>query len=276
MPSYQDKWRLKLQQDLGPEGWDDVIERAESEGLFPNWQRTWDPGGSAEFYLRSGLEVLCGDRQHPYARRFLEYAVRVAQRACHETERWLPEGDWGNPEGRPGRVRGTLLRAKALSEALLGNGELDATLLAEAARLILSESREARGSKFWTDVDQSKCLSAVQLLLISGDINGAKDVFKWRKSFKPTQHYHDWLRAFTVAISDDGSPVDARMRNHFDGFFDLVRDPDWVFPRGSKSGFNIIEDYDVLRLQLALIKQRVILGAPVSGHWNDVIDLIAQ
>jgi hypothetical protein len=276
MHRYREKWRLRLQKDLGPEGWGDVIRSQERVGIFANWKRNWDPGGTAEHYLRSAVEILCGDPHHPYAQTFLNYASQIVERAYEETERWQPTGDWGNPEGLVGSIRGSLLRAKAITEAITKNAQPEARLLTEAAAFILTDCREARGPKWWTELEQSSFLSAVQLLLIAGDITAAKDMFNWRKSFKRTQIYHDWLKQFTLAIPDDGNPVDDEMRTHFDAFFDVVRDPDWVSPKGKDSGYNILADHTILRLQLALIKRRFILGAPVAGHWDDVIDLIAQ
>jgi len=147
--------------------------------------------------------------------------------------------------------------------------------LIDAAHLVLDEGHQARGPQFWTEVEQSICLSAVQLLLIAGEIDAAKEVFKWRKSFERTRHYYEWLRDLTRAIPESGQVASHEVLSHFDSFFDVVRDPAWVCPKGADAGYNIIEDHNVLRVQLALIKQRLLLGAPVADHWQDVVDLIA-
>jgi hypothetical protein len=276
MHNYQGKWRSRLAEALGPEGLDDVIGRADSEGLFANWKRVWDPGGRAQLYLHFAIEILCGDPRHPYAPKFLGYASKIAERAYGETERKLPTGDWGNPEGWAAGRRSSLLRVKAITDAIVANTEPDAKLLTEAAQMILDDSRQAHSSRLWTELEKSRCLSAVQLLLITGEIASAKSVFKWRKSFKATQHYHDWLKTFTLALPDEASGVDAGVRIHFDSFFDVVRDPSWICPEGRDSGYNILEDHNILRVQLALIKQRLIIHAPIAGRWDEVIGLIAR
>jgi len=155
-------------------------------------------------------------------------------------------------------------------------GICGAKLFTEAAHVVLDDSRQARGSRLWTELEQSRCLSAVQLLLITGEIASAKSDFKWRKSFKATQHYQDWLKTFILALPDEGSGVDAGVRIHFDRFFDVVRDPSWICPEGKDSGYNILEDHNILRVQLALIKQRLIIHPPIAGRWDEVIGLIAR
>ncbi len=163
-----------------------------------------------------------------------------------------------------------------MADAIVANSDPDASLLIEAANGILKESREARGPKWWTELEQSQFLSALQLLLIAGDIAVAKDALKGRKSFRATHYYHDWLKTFVLALPDDGGLVDTAAHAHFDAFFDKVRDPDWVSPKDRDSGYNIVESRPMLRIQLAMLKQRYVVGAPIAGHWSDVIDLIAR
>jgi hypothetical protein len=274
MISLQEKWRAHFHRNLGPEGWGNVIEKVDRNGLFSNWHRIRDPGSFAETYLGFAVEVLCGDLKHPYAETFLQYAGEITSSALDETDRWLPTGDWGNPEGWPGRVRGTLLRAKEFTGALKLNAEPNPAALVEIAQLLLSESREG-ASKLWTEVEQSIYLSGVELLLIAGNISAAREALKWRKSFNLTRSYHDWLKSATMAIPDEEASVDPERLIHFDGLFDHVRDPTWGFS-GTDKLHNIIEDHNILRIQLALIKQRVVLCKPIAGHWSDVIRLIAE
>jgi hypothetical protein len=274
MPSLQAKWRQHFQQNLLPEGWGDVIEKIERNGLFSNWRRISDPGGFAETYLGFAVEVSCGDLEHPYAEKFLQYATEITNRALDETDRWQETGDWGNPDGWPGRLRGTLLRAKEFVNALRCNVDPNPASLVEAAQLILSESR-AHSSKLWTEVEQSIYLSAIELLLIAGDIPAAGEAFKWRRSFQLTRPYYDWLKALTTAIPFDELPIDPKLQLHFDDLFDKVRDPSWGFSKPGESGC-IVEDHNILRIQLALIKQRILFRQPIAGHWSDVIRLIAE
>lgn len=273
MPSLKQEWRSHFQQNLGPEGWVDVIRRVDANGIFANWDRVWDPGDLVESYFGLAVEVLCGDLQHPYASKFLEYAHEVAERAIGEVHRWLPTGDWGNPEGWPGRVRATLLRAKAFTDALASNSEPSSALVVEAAQLMLQECREARGPKLWTEVEQSIFLSGIQLLLIAGEIDAAKEAFRSRKSFNRTRSYHQWLKAFVDMLGRKDGPIQPELQLHFDTFFDDVRNPRWASPRSKESGY-IVEEHNMLRIQLALIKQRIVLDKPIANHWNDVIQLI--
>ena len=51
MATYRSKWHLRFQASLNPGGYDDIIRKVETEGLFANWSRVWDPGDLAATYL---------------------------------------------------------------------------------------------------------------------------------------------------------------------------------------------------------------------------------
>jgi len=273
MVTYREKWRSQLIADLGPEGWHDIIGKLKV-APFTEWERNWDPGGTAEGYLGYAVDISCGDSAHPYVSEFLKTAVLVVSRAENDSPRWLPSGDWGNPEGRHGLLRGKFLRAKALSEAWSGNVEIDYAMLSESARHMLVDCGSVRGTSLWDASSQSRQLSAVELLLIAGDVKSAQAALGKRKHYRASQTYFDWLSRLLEQLSD--TKTDRWMEEltaHFDSFFDPVRDPDWASQKGSL-GFDSIEPPSILRLQLALMKHRVLLGKDLRNRWGEVIELI--
>ena len=205
---------------------------------------------------------------------FLKTASLVVRRAENDAPRWLPDSDWGNPEAWPGILRGKFLRAKALIEAWSENTEIDYATLAEAAQHMLLDCGSVRGTSLWDASMQSKQLSAVELLLVVGDLESAKAALGKRKSYRASRSYFDWLSQLIENLSDhDTHRSMEELTAHFDSFFDLVRDPDWS-SRARSLGFDIMESAGILRLQLAIIKHRILIGKDLRNRWGEAIELI--
>ena len=147
--------------------------------------------------------------------------------------------------------------------------------LAQGAREIAQTELEA--GSYWSQ-GQSGYMRAINLLLIAGEVAQAKAMFKTRKKFAYTQQHFDWLKTFVMAIPEQPPHVltDPALHHHFQGKFDMYRNPAYVAPSKDDHGGNLTGSITMLRLEIALLKQKYILGQPVAGHWEDAIAHISE
>jgi len=275
MVSHREKWRSALARRLGPEALGDVIKMHDASGPYcGNWRRLSDPGGAAEYELATSIEIRCGDPSHPYAKTFLEYAIAIARRAYSEQERWSLSGDWGDPNGTPGIKRGILLTAKAYAEALETNRAPDRQELLEAARGMLADGSDL---PHWDEYALTYYLVGVVLQVIAGELSEAKKAMLLRRRFRYNRPFRDWLKLLVDELSADNSErvIQPPVIAHFDRTFDVVRNPDWVTHLEDPVTGYMACQRTMLRLNLSLIRWRYIVGKPIAGHWDEVVDQIA-
>jgi hypothetical protein len=279
--NFKNAWRGHVQTEIEGKGYgglNKVVRDKESQGFYGDgdWSRLARPQGLSED-LRTAVEIACGDFSHPYVRKFLDWAIEGLEKALSdsrfESDDELQRG-WKIAGIYPGN-HGQVLSATALAQAMRSNTEIDASLLVQGAREIAETELEA--GSYWSQA-QSGYMRAINLFLIAGEVAEAKTMFKTRKKFAHTQQHFDWLKTFVMAIPDQSPNVltDPAMHQHFQGKFDMYRNPAYVPLSKDENGGNWNGDVSLLRLELALIKHRYLLGRPLHGEWETIIQHISE
>lgn len=277
--NFKNAWRSQLEADIADkEGWRKIVEKKELKGFYGNgdWSKLSMPNGLDRDFLYA-IEIALGDFRHPYVRKFLDWAVEGLEKALID-----PRFETDDPEVRGWKVdgifpgnHGQVMVALALARAMRDNAEPDSAMLAQGAREIAQTELES--GSYWSQ-GQSGYMRAINLLLIAGEVAEAKAMFKTRKKFAYTQQHFDWLKAFVIAIPDQ--PPYMLMgptgHLHFQGKFDMYRNPAYVAPSKDDYGGNLSGSITMLRLELALLKQRFVLGLPFVGQWKHIVDLISE
>lgn len=263
---------------------------SERGGPFSEWHLLCTPEGPCEHYLDYALSISWVYPTHPYVATFLAWANEAADRALSD-ERFNIDSDAerlsGNPNWRnlrgwkiegvfPGN-HGKTLTAACFSRALRDGGELDEAALLLAADEI-AESALHGGAKFWDYIAQSEYLRCVRLALVAGDVNKARLFLQsTRRKFKHTLVHQQWLQTLVNAIAEtQPAPLAPEAALHFQTFYDEVRNPACKLPSNQPGGINLSANLSLLRLELAIIKQRYILAQPLAGHWQQVLGLISE
>ena len=278
---FKDAWRTKVKADIAGQsygGWGKVVEKRELVGFYCNddWPRLASPEG-LDLDLKIAVDIALGDFQHPYVRKFLGWAIEGLEKALSdprfETDDLALRG-WKKEGVFPGN-HGQVLVALALARAMRDDAGPDSAMLAQGAREIAQTELEA--GSYWSQ-GQSGYMRAINLLLIAGEVAKAKAMFKTRKKFAYTQQHFDWLKTFVMAIPDQSPHVltDPAMHQHFQGKFDMYRNPAYVAPSKDDHGGNLTGSTTMLRLELGLLKQKYILGQPIGGRWGGVIAHISE
>lgn len=291
--SFRQSWTDQVKQQLEVKnGYPGIIERAKKEGgRFVTWHQVHMPFGPVERDLDSSIDIGCVFPAHPYYSIFLAWANEAADRALSdprfdidaEAERlkgtigWQKLIGWKTEGVYPGN-HGSTLAAACFSRALRDGTELDQAALLLAADEI-AESALSGGSKFWDYIAESEYLRSVRLALVAGNVEKAQHFLKnIRRKFKHTFVHQEWLQTLTNAITAaDGAPLGPESVVHFQKFFDQVRDPACrQLPKNQPGGINLHASLSILRLELAIIKQRYILVQPLEGNWPQVLGLISE
>ena len=99
-----------------------------------------------------------------------------------------------------------------------------------------------------------------------------------RLKFKHTYVHQQWLKALCNAMDTAGKSHMADVAvKQFQTFFDEVRNPELRgMPGGSKDGTNLFGNINLLRLELAALKQLYILRQPLAGNWRQVLASISE
>ena len=280
--NFKDAWRTKATTDIAGQsygGWGRVVEKRERVGFYcsDDWPRLASPEG-LDLDLKIAVDIALGDFQHLYVRKFLGWAIEGLEKASID-----PRFGTDDPKVRGWKVEGTfpgnhgqVLVALALARAMRDDAEPDSAMLAQGAREI-AQTELLESGTYWGEA-QSGYMRAINLLLIAGEVAEAKAMFKTRKKFAYTQQHFDWLKTFAMAIPDQPPHVltDPAPHHHFQGKFDMYRNPAYLPPSKDDHGGNLTGSITLLRLEIALLKQKYILGQPVSGHWSDVITHISE
>lgn len=277
--NFKNAWHSRLQADIADEdGWKKIVGRKDVGGFFADrdWSKLAMPGGLDRDFQHA-IEVALGDFKHPYVLKFLNWAIEGLEKALVD-----PRFETDDPKVRGWKVdgifpgnHGQVLVALALARAMRDNAEPDRAMLAQGAREIAEAELESGND--WIQ-GQSGYMRAINLLLIAGEVAESKAMFKTRKKFAYTQQHFDWLRAFVMAIPDQPPHVltDPAMREHFQGKFDMYRNPVYVAPSTDDRGGNLTGSITMLRLELAILKQRYFLGLPLAGQWEQTVAHISE
>lgn len=280
-------WQAQLAKDLGPDGLFDTVKWIEREGLFTHWSHMTVPVST--HYLGTAIDVLCGGppEQTGLVASFLGYVRQQIERAKSEPLRWENEADgqWGAPFMKAERWYDFLsadLHGRALrGEAFVLEPQHFAALQASADELVQLPTR------FWDEMSQSRLIERAVVAVAWGRPDMAQSILKLRRSFNPTRRYVDWTRSLVaqlmaLAPAESVSPNSA-LWAHFHALFDEVRHPTLLLRPGeaareaARRGEAIHPfSWPLLRLSLAMVKQRYLLGRPPEPGLRELIVLISE
>lgn len=219
------------------------------------------PSGRAEDELRHALQIAASEYDHPLVGACLSRALEIIS-AGEKDDRW---STWWSAARNV--EHGRFVSVGELARAWTQDRELDGPLLSQANSEILKGAIEERPS--WSELAQCEYVDAVQMLILSGDLEAARCRLKIGKRFTRVQRYYDWnLRLLDLLPSATPTDVSA----HLDPFFDEVRHPE--FPPRERHEGTIVFGVPFLRLRLALIRWIYIERQPVAGNWRHIIGQI--
>lgn len=276
---FEDAWRTQIEKEINrQDGFIKVVEKKSSDGFYAygDWSKLAMPEGLSRDF-QYAVEIALGGFKHPYVLKFLNWAIEGLEKALID-----PRFETDDPKVRGWKVdgifpgnHGQVLVALALARAMRDDAEPDRAMLAQGAREIAQT--ELQSGSYWIQ-GQSGYMRAINLLLIAGEVAEAKAMFKTRKKFAYTQQHFDWIKAFVMAIPDQPPHVltDPAMREHFQGKFDMYRNPVYVAPSTDDRGGNLTGSITMLRLELAILKQRYLLGLPLAGQWGQTVAHISE
>lgn len=272
--SRKEEWIAAFAKNMKPTGgYPSLIEDTQKEGIFDGWERIRAPG-MGDYWLGIAINAASGDYHHPYVQQFLNWSIALCERSLtdprFEIESENQQKGWKN-SSYPNR-HGLTLETLAFAQAFRDNAELDETMLIQAAQ---EQSEYCLNVGYWDYMEQFKYLAYAQLYLILGRMDLVQIQFKTRKKFKQVQRHYDWLTAFIAAIPADGVLTDSATINAFQDYFDEIRTPNYSASKDYKNGFAVSYHLPQLRLQLALMKQRFIIGHSFAGNWEQIIGHIS-
>ena len=240
--------------------------------------------------LASSIEIGCVYPKHDYYFIYLAWANEAADRALEdirftydpEEERVkgntdpLAKRGWRISGIFPGN-HGAVLAAACFSRALRDNSAIDDVSLLQAAEEIATSALNT-SPKEWNEIPQSDYLRCVRFSLIAGRLDKAKAFLKnCRRKFKFTQEHYAWLFQLCQNIeAANGASLDLSVVAHFNSFFDFIRNPDIHLVGEAKAGNAVCTNILLLRLELALIKQRYVLMQPYENQWLEILNLISK
>lgn len=261
-------------------------------GAFANWHLLTMPDSFINDYLQYAIEIACIYPNHDYVKTFLAWANEAGERALSDIrftydpdeERLKGNADplakrgWMIPGIFPGN-HGSTLAAACLARAMRDNSALDEASLLVAAEEIAQSALDTTSNE-WASYTQTQSdyLRSIRLALIAGRVDKALALFKNnRRKFKATQVHHTWLFELCRAIeAANGAALQPATVEAFQGFFDQVRNPEIRSVGSDKDGTTVSINISLLRLELALIKQRHVLLLPFEGQWTEVLGLISE
>lgn len=272
------------------DGYSRIIEKTQaSGGIFSDWARLAMPDGPAVRYLSYGVEILCVHPRHKFGEIFLAWSIECASAALNDGRFNLdPDAErcndgYDSKKSRGWRIKGIYpgnhgktLAAACFARALRDNSELDTSALRQAGDDIVISSLHG-GSSTWDYIAQSEYLRCVRLALTAGDVAHAQFLLKnVRRKFKHTFVHQEWLQELANGISAaNGASLPQDLIQNFEAFFDRVRQPQARLPSNQPGGVNLSGNLSLLRLELALIKQRYVVRQPLAGNWNSILGFIS-
>lgn len=223
--------------------------------LWERWEADNEPESRAGRELWNGLVVLWGGDEAT-ARRYFERAMEVCERAAKEKPYLRPEAD-ADPASMDAypRNRALMARARAHLRGLLRRER--------AHELAMRDFRDAAAdyaewctdysAGTWGETGQAYTLDAVRLSLLAGDRDCAAEILKTRRRFKLHAEEHALL--LDLSKGDLNPQAQARL----EALLDRLRNPDVVN--------EVLRDLDLVRLELALLLDRLFLAPEAELDW---------
>lgn len=258
-PKLRSEWRRVLEQELHPtEGIPAVVRK---RAALSNWDQLRSaPSGRVERELLYALQIAAGDYDHPLTLQCLQRANEVFA-AGEEDPRW---NTWWSATRNV--EHGRFLSSGELAKAWLEDREPNRAKLETASAELMAGAVSERPG--WPALAQSEYLHGIELLLICGNLEQAKEKLNAPYPFGLVARYFAWIRDLATRFTD---PDSSDAQAFFDSYFDRIRNP--LFRSGSEAGEDIY-GLAQLRLRLALIRWIYIERKPTAGNWRHIIGQI--
>lgn len=283
MKSYREIWTGIVSRELQkPNGFPGVVASAEAKGgRFVDWHLLAMPELAVSSNFELFIEVAIGNWSHPYRELFLSWTEQATELALGDP-RFGIESDnarkgWKNPGSFPGN-HGVILGISALVQAMKRDSEPVASQLIQAAKELETSALHAKGRAWSSHIVQGDYLRAVQFLMIAGQADAARTMLTVRRSFKYVDEHRRWLQNVLDFIPQGSQfhRASGEERSTFDQRFDAIRDPNFqIVPSSDDSDKHLGQDVMQLRLDLALIRQRYVLGETIVERWEDAFNAIS-
>lgn len=281
---FRDAWnKFVLANIQSATGFSSIVAAEEQNGgRFANWHRVTLPELAVGMNYELFIEVAIGAWHHPYKTLFLQWTQESANLALADPRFSIQSENsrngWKNPGIFPGN-HGVVLAISSLAEAIERNADPDVLKLAEAADEIKMCGLQMRGGDWNTYIAQGQYLRAIQLFMIAGKADLARSALQTHRNFKYVNAHRQWL----VNVLDFIAPGaqfhqgTAEQTMLFDSQFDIIRNPAFkTVPPNDLSDRHLGQDLMQLRLDLAIIRQRYIVGQPISGNWETIFSSISR
>lgn len=281
---FRNTWnKVVSEKILSASGFSSILEDAKQDGgRFANWHRVTLPELAVAMNYELFLEIAIGAWHHPYKTLFLQWTRESADLALADPRFNIQSENsrngWKNPGIFPGN-HGVVLAISTLAEAIERNSDPDSGKLVEAADEIKLWGFQLKAKEWNTYIMQGGYLRAIQLLMIAGKTDLARSALQIRRNFKYVNAHRQWLDTI-LSFIPPGAPFHQATDDQkllFDSQFDVIRNPAFttVLPK-DMSDKHLGQDLMQLRLDLAIIRQRYILGQPISGNWEMIFSSISQ
>ena len=206
------------------------------------------------------LALAPSDFGHPVVRSFLDRCLAVVS-AAEVDERW--NSTW--KAWKKGSLA-ALVATKVIANAWAHDSDMDMATVSRAGCELAEAACERRLG--WSELAQSTYIRAVQLTMIVNPL-AAQTMLGLERDFDRVRTYWLWhVELERLLLADATSPS---LLNHFDPYFDHLRDPLFQSPRNDSRGNNIMDNIALVRLRLALIRWIYIERQPIAGNWRNII-----
>ncbi len=277
--SYVNNWADQVMADLSRgDGIPAAISVTEKNGgPFANWERLSFPEGPCQRYFGSAVYVALLDRNHPVSRQYLEWAMATAQRALEDKRFAIASENsskgWMNHPDFPGNM-GEVRAVHALSMSLFQDAPVDLDALKKSSHEIEQSALLTKG-KSWSDrIVQGRYLYAVRLSMIAGDWGAAGRMLSVNRKFDIFNQQFEILQAIAMAYSaeNEGGKVVPDAVRAFESYFQTVRSPAGKELLNAHSAWPA----NCYRLELSLIRHRILANVLPFPNWNDVFKAICE
>ena len=257
------RWREHIDSRMGPRGLADVL----GMDPFATWDQNRMPESSAEIECSRAIDIACAYPTHEMIQPYLSRALSLARRALAEkpldTDREMSRRFPGN--------RGRLLRVQAYATSLQEGSALDLTKLRKACADLPANKLLAIPTVEWGSFEQCQYLVAVQLALVCGDIQHARDLLEVDCGFEDVELWVTGLSELveSLQLTPGGSWRASQVPESWIRFFDLLRDP-------TVKLHELVTPMPLLRLEASLITDRYLRHACEPLDWSRVLAGISQ
>jgi len=259
-PQYKERWIEKYRQA------ESDLRELLTWDPFEDWEKDTMPESGVGDQIFYGLRVLYASAAPELAAAYLERGLQIAERTVKEDKCRKGRAADGWPQNH-----GLLLRNRGYLEVLQGR-PLDTQALVQAAREMWSWHVENTTRKSdWEDVGEAEQLQALHLALIAGDEALVRELMEPRKwPFDCHQEEHALLKALAQAVFVERRPTplkDVALRERFECFFDVARDPD------SKRVYSVTNV--LFMLELGAIRDKYFISSDGVIDWQRVVEAVS-